>query len=79
MAIKLGQIVRDRISGFEGIVIARTEWLYGCTGIGVRSKTLKEDGTIRDTQWFDEPTLDATAQDPGGVVSDGGPSNRAGK
>ena len=77
--IKLGDIVTDRISGYEGIVIARTEWLYGCTGIGVQSTGLKDDGTKRDTQWFDEPSLDKAAKKAGGLVEGGGPSNRAGQ
>ena len=80
--IKLGDIVKDRISGFTGIVIARTEWLYGCTGIGVKptkSNKLKDDGTPADIQWFDEPSLTATAKKAGGLVSGGGPSNRAGQ
>ena len=79
--IKLGDIVQDRISGFKGIVIARTEWLYGCTGIGVKptkSKKLKDDGTPADIQWFDEPSLDSTAKDPGGPVVSGGPSAQKG-
>ena len=55
----LGKKVRDKISGFEGIVTAKTEWLYGCVRYGVQSQKLKkEDGTVLDEQWFDETQLD---------------------
>lgn len=32
----MGKLVRDKISGLEGIVVARTEWLYGCIRLNVQ-------------------------------------------
>jgi hypothetical protein len=48
----LGKTVVDALTGFEGIAVATTEWLYGCERIGVQSKELK-DGAPCDLQWFD--------------------------
>jgi len=55
--IKLGSTVKDMISGFEGVAIARSEWLYGCNRIVVESNRLK-DGKPTDGQWFDEQRIE---------------------
>lgn len=57
ISIPLGSRVKDKISGFKGIVVARTEWLNGCWRYGVRSKELK-DGQPIETQWFDDVDLE---------------------
>lgn len=57
MSIKLGSLVKDNISGFTGIVTARTEWLFGCARCGVEATEIK-DGKLIDAQWFDEQRLD---------------------
>lgn len=56
MAIKLGQTVTDRITGFTGMVVGITLWLHGCNRCGVQSAELK-DGKPIDHQWFDEQQL----------------------
>lgn len=82
--IKLGSRVRDAITGFEGIAIARTEWIYGCSRIGVEATKLDEKGKPADAQWFDEqrielvkeqaPPLSAQSDAPtGGPRSDPAP------
>jgi hypothetical protein len=53
---QLGDCVRDRITGFAGIVTGRTEWLNGCSRVGVQCEKLK-DGLPQETQWFDEPQV----------------------
>lgn len=50
--IKLGDLARDKITGFEGIVISRTEWLNGCVRLGVQPQKLK-DGQPLDDKVFD--------------------------
>lgn len=54
MTIKLGQVVKDKITGYQGVVIAITKWLYGCTRITVQAGELK-DGKPVDNYTFDEP------------------------
>ena len=52
----LGSKVKDRVTGFKGIVAARTQWLNNCTTYGLRSQKL-EAGKPSDLEWFDEPQL----------------------
>lgn len=55
--IKLGQKVRDAVSGFTGIAVARTEWMNGCTRVSVQPPC-GEDGKLPESQAFDEPNLE---------------------
>lgn len=55
--IELGDRVRDRISGFEGIVIGITDWLYQCRRPIVQPTTMN-DGKPTGTESFDEPQLE---------------------
>jgi len=71
--IMLGDTVTDRVSGFTGIAVGTTEWLYGCRSFGVQSKELK-DGLPVAIKWFDEQSLKAEAAAPGGPCESGGPS-----
>lgn len=54
--VNLGDKVKDPVTNLEGIVIGRTEFLYGCTRIGVQPK-ISKDGKMPDAHWFDEPQL----------------------
>jgi hypothetical protein len=58
--MQLGQKVRDSISGFEGIAIAKSEYLHGCVRWGVSATELR-DGKPIDAQWFDEGQLEVVA------------------
>lgn len=54
--VRVGDRVKDAISGFTGIATARYEYLYGCVRINVQSEKLK-DGKIQDGFTFDEDQL----------------------
>ena len=54
--VKLGDKVRDSITGFGGIVIARAEYLNGCISLQVEATKLK-DGEPIEAHWFDEQRL----------------------
>ena len=54
--VELGDQVEDVVSGFKGIVMARTEWLNGCARIVVQPKVGK-DRKMPDNACFDEPQL----------------------
>ena len=56
MKVKLGQKVRDTISGNEGTAIGRTEWIHGCVRIVIQPEGTK-DGVPFDTFVIDEPQL----------------------
>ncbi len=55
--IELGDTAKDSITGFEGVVIARTEWLTNCVRMTLQPKGLKAEGTPIDCCAFDEPSL----------------------
>ena len=52
----LGDEVSDTITGYKGIVVCRSQWIYNCNTYGVRSTELK-DGLPMDDKFFDEPQL----------------------
>jgi hypothetical protein len=54
--IGLGDRVKDRISGFSGIVVARIEWLNYCNRYTIAPELLK-DGKPVESQTFDEDDL----------------------
>lgn len=53
MRINVGDRARDRITKLEGIVISRTEWLFGCVRLGIQPEGCK-DGKPLDAWTFDE-------------------------
>lgn len=55
MRVNLGDRVKDRINGQQGIAIGRTDWLYGCVRITIQPEGLKTDGTTLDNVTIDEP------------------------
>ena len=57
----LGDVVRDTITGFEGVIVSRTQWLYNCNTYGVKSRELK-DGKPQDAVYFDEPQLELVSE-----------------
>lgn len=52
----LGDRARDKVTGFEGVVVARATYLFGCVQVCLAPK-VGEDGAHRAEQWFDEPRL----------------------
>lgn len=56
--IELGDEVRDLVTGFKGIAVGRTTWLYGCDRISVQPKGVNKEGKTYDNQGFDEPQLE---------------------
>ena len=60
MAFKygLGAHLRDRISGFDGVVVARTEYLHNCSRYMLQPRAVDKDGKPKDVQSFDEDQLE---------------------
>lgn len=54
--IILGSKVKDSITGFEGIAIAKVIYLNGCISYQVKSQKLYSGKTL-DAEWFDEQNL----------------------
>lgn len=55
--LKLGDIARDKITGYEGIVVTKLTYLYNSTRFGLKSSKLKDDKPI-DVEFFDEYGLE---------------------
>ena len=54
--IKLGDKVKDTVSGFIGIATAKHSYLQGCDRISVQP-SIDKDGKLPEVQAFDEPQL----------------------
>lgn len=52
--IKLGNIVRDRLTPFRGTVIARAEYLYGCVWVEIAPCKVGADYIPAKSVWMDE-------------------------
>jgi hypothetical protein len=68
MSVKLGTIVTDRITGFQGIAVCRIEYLNGCVRYGVQPAAI--GNKIEEPTYIDEQQLTAHS----GVTS-GGPGS----
>lgn len=55
--IKLGEEVKDTITGFRGIAVSRVEWLNGCVRYAIQGK-VNADGKVPKEEWFDETQLE---------------------
>lgn len=51
--VKLGNEVKDVITDFTGIVVAKCKYLFGCAQIGISPK-INKDGLRKETEWFDK-------------------------
>lgn len=51
--IKLGDRVKDTITGFEGIATGHIKYITGCDQFSVKPTKLDKDGLPIKTYWFD--------------------------
>ena len=54
--IKLGQKVRDKVTGFEGMATAKVEYLNGCVQLCVKPKAI--DGKMLEGEYIDDSQLE---------------------
>ena len=74
--IEIGVKGKSNISGFIGIITARSQCLNGCDRYFINPKA-KKDGTLPDGYWFDEgeivvmksSKIEPQNQDKGGLHS----------
>ena len=73
--VKLGDVACDTITGFEGVVTGRTEWLNGCRRWLIQPRALHEGKPI-EPAWFDEDQVEkVSAQAIVETKKTGGPRN----
>ena len=77
MKIKLGQKYRDKVSGFEGIAVGKSDWMTGCTTVGLQPG-MDKDGKLPDLTWLDENRLELVKEKAAKIKTDrkrGGPQD----
>lgn len=85
MKLELGMTAKDKITGFQGILVAKTEWLTGCIRWGVEPTSLKDSKPI-SVEWFDSDRIEVIdkknyleiskkTKSPIGIATPGGPQN----
>lgn len=52
----LGKLGRDKVTGFEGIIVAKALHLFGCNNYYLTPKA--KDNEIKDSVWFDEGRIE---------------------
>lgn len=55
--VALGDRAKDRITGFQGIIVIKADFLTGCTRWGIQPETLGEHGVLGEVQHFDDGQL----------------------
>ena len=56
---ELNTYVEDKVSGFPGIILSRTEYSTGHIRYGVSPTVLDKDGKLKEWEWFDETRLES--------------------
>ncbi len=73
---ELGEILKDVITGFAGVVMSRTEYFTGCRHYALLSRKPDKDGEIDKWQHIDEARLISTGKKvdiaPKGLIDPGG-------
>jgi hypothetical protein len=59
MGCSLGEMVKDKVTGFTGMVMARTEYLNGCVQVLVQPKGCDKEGKPKESVWMDEQRFTA--------------------
>ena len=54
----LGDELKDIITGFSGIVVARSEYLTGCRHYGICPTAVSKEGKVPEWEWLDETRLE---------------------
>jgi hypothetical protein len=55
---ELGQEVKEKVTGYAGVVMSRSEYFTGCLHYGIQSRSLTPDGKTKDWEYFDESRLE---------------------
>jgi hypothetical protein len=59
---KNGQEVKEKISGFKGVIVGRCDYITGCRQYDVKPTGLGKDKQPQKGQWLDEARLVATGR-----------------
>jgi hypothetical protein len=59
---ELGLLGKEKITGFEGILTARCEYLTGCNRYCIQPLKLTKEGVPCESIYFDEEQIEITGQ-----------------
>ncbi len=62
---ELGEKVKDKITKFKGVIMARIEYLTGCNQYGISPEELTKEGKRPDWEYIDENRLERI---PGKII-----------
>lgn len=57
MKVELGDRVRDKVAGVEGIAVSYTRWLHGFLRWAVQPRTGEDEKKV-DAEWVDDPNFE---------------------
>jgi hypothetical protein len=57
---KLGQEVKEVVTGYKGIIMVRSEYFTGCNHYGIQNKEITSEGKVKEWEYFDESRLVTT-------------------
>jgi hypothetical protein len=59
---ELGCELKDVVTGYTGIVMARTEYFTGCKHYALQSRKLDKNSKTKEWEYFDESRLVSTGK-----------------
>jgi len=59
----IGDELKDKVSGFIGIVLGITQYSTGCIHYGLSAQVLGKEGDVKNWEWFDETRLNLLKQE----------------
>jgi hypothetical protein len=60
--VPLGTLMRDKVTGWEGIAVAKVTYMNGCVQYGLKPQHLDKDGKTMDAPTFDCEQLEVIGQ-----------------
>jgi len=58
VSVELGVRVREKVTGAEGVVVGRAEYLYGSSCVLLQPENLKDGAPVK-AQWLEEAQVEA--------------------
>jgi len=55
---KFGEVVKDKITGEQGVIMVRAHYYTGCVHYGFQPEGRNKDGEVRRWEWEDEVRLE---------------------
>lgn len=68
--IELGLTYKDKITGFAGVATGFVRYISGCNQALIQPRC-SDDGSMRESQWFDQQRLALQADMPRVVLDNG--------